>query len=234
YRVSTWAKTNGLAMLVIRTRDFAGAILTEQIIDVPPSQWSYLEGTVISSANTYMVEVALRVGGGSSAPAWFDDVRILETNGFMNPGFETRSTTGVATEIPGWKIQRGDGRIDRMGPPHRRAASLVLEVFSVPNYTLVSQTIVHVPGRRYRIGGWAKIDSGAPVTTATVRRFNAAGANAGTIPIPVSLTSGNYAWFERTLELADLPANTAKFDLELRVDQVGRTRFDDLYLAILP
>jgi len=71
-------------------------------------------------------------------------------------------------------------------------------------------------------------------STATVRRFNAAGANAGTIPIPVSLTSGNYAWFERTLELADLPANTAKFDLELRVDQVGRTRFDDLYLAILP
>jgi PKD domain len=240
YTVSGWLRTQSLAnpyaVLMTNLLDSNGAVLQSDIFAKlrGNSPYAYYEKTFNVPETVAFIEVVGALDGSGTGKAFFDDFRIRDRNLLANGRFEVRSPTGQERDAPGWEFGRGGAIVD--GPENVRSGRYALALAPYGNYHLIRQTIVHVPGRRYRVSGWVKTTGLDTAPTYNVRFLGASGQNLGTRSIAALTSEGAYTYVSRELLAGDIPAAAALLSVELMLDQVssGTAFFDDLMVEAIP
>jgi hypothetical protein len=238
--VSGWLRTSSLvsapASLTASVLDAGGAVLQTVTLasQLGTTPYTYHQAVLRAPDDAAFIEIAGALGPGlGSGTALFDDLRVRDRNLLRNGRFEVPSPRGQDDEAPGWAFVRGGRVADDAGHAHSGRHALVLGPDE--EYQLVTQTIAHFPGRRYRVSGWLQTAGLGTAPTFHVRFLGAGGGNLGTRSVASSPSEGAYTFLTRDLLDADIPAGTAMLAVELRLGAVasGTAWFDDLMIEPL-
>lgn len=182
-----------------------------------PATYVYRQATVLAPTDATTME--LRLGQTLQGRVLFDDVRVLDRNLLVNPGFETCAPSGQDDIAPGWRCERGGLVID--DPAHVRGRSHTLALIGAAEFRQVSQTVPIQEGRSYRISGWVKRSTGLPEF-----RFDGAGQNR------ISLASTSPGVYRYVSGQATAPGRATKLTVRLRLDAGARdiSYFDDFLI----
>ena len=117
-----------------------------------------------------------------------------------------------------------------------RSGRYALAFAPYEGYHLVTQTIVHVPGSRYRVSGWLKTTGLGTPPTFNVRFLGKSGQNLGTRSVSAINSDDAYTYVSRDFLDGDIPAAAVLLNVELRLDPVtsGTAFFDDVMIEPLP
>lgn len=240
YTVSSWLRTRSLvtfyALLMVNLLDGNGTVLQSDVFaelrgNLP---YAYSQMTFNVPATVAFIEVVGALNGSGSGKVFFDDLRVRDRNLLENGRFEVRAPTGQERDAPAWAFGRGGALVTE--PRDVRSGRYALAFAPYGNYHLVRQTIVHVPGRRYRVSGWVKTTGLGTAPTFNIRFLGASGQNLGTRAVAAVTSEGGYTYVSREFLAGDIPAAAALLSVELRLDQVssGTAFFDDLMVEPLP
>ncbi len=222
YTVSAWIRrTTNHPTATIRAvfLDEAGDTLevADMIHTTPVPTYVYRQETVLAPPNAATME--LRLGHALQGRVLFDDVRVLDRNLLVNPGFETRAPSGQEDAAPGWRFERGGLVIDE--PANVRGRSHALALVGAATFRQVTQTVPIVGGRPYRISGWVKRDTVLPEF-----RFQFDGAGQGRVPLDPT-PQGIYTHVSHQVTA---PTTSTELTVRLRLPPgvSGTSYFDDL------
>jgi PKD domain len=239
YTVSGWLRTQSLvtwAALTVNLLDAGGTVLESHIFARlrGNSPYAYYEKTLEVPPTVALIEVVGTVDGSGIGRAFFDDLRVRDRNLLQNGRFEVPSPTARDRDAPGWAF--GSGGALTSDPGDVRSGRYALAFAPYGDYHSVTQTIVHVPGRRYRISGWVKTAGLATAPTCNVRFRGVSGANLGTRAIAAVTSEGAYTYVSRELLAGDIPAAAALLAVEIGLAKVptGIAFFDDLMVEPIP
>lgn len=242
YVASGWVKTQGLtpvwSTLTANVLDAGGTVLERRTIHRTRgnSPYAYAEQVIVAGPAAAAIELVNDVDAGAgTGKVFLDDLRVRDRTLLVNGSFESRSPDGSDRRAPGWVFAR-PGRVADT-PSLARGGRRSLELASsTMNYQLVYQSFPHVPGRNYRVSAWVRTDGVAIPATFNIRQVAANGANLGTVPMPATLSEGQYTLVQRAITGTDLPAATASLQLEIKFGQnlAGTVRFDDFLVEALP
>jgi hypothetical protein len=209
-----------------------GAVLHGEVIAKASghSPYAYHEIILQVPETAAFIELVGTLQGKGGGTVLFDDLRIRDRNLLRNGRFETRAPSGHLREAPGWEFGRGGAIVD--GEEDVRSGRYALALAPYDGYHLIRQTIVHVPGRGYRLSGWVKTTGLDTAPTYGVRLLGASGANLGLRPIAAVTSEGAYTYVSRDLRAGDIPAATAMLRVELQLAEVaaGTAFFEDLMI----
>ena len=239
YTVSGWLRTGSLVPYAVLTANLLaqdGTLVESRIFGKlrGNSPYAYYQTTFTVAANVASIELTGTVEGTGNGRAFFDDLRVRDRNLLRNGRFEERSATGGGRDVPGWSFARGGEVVDE--PDNARSGQRSLTLAPYGNYHLISQTIVHVPGRRYRVSGWVKTRGLSTAPTFNVRFLDASRHNLGTRGIAAITSEGAYTYVSHELTAAEIPAAAALMNVEIGLAQLasGTALFDDILVEPIP
>jgi hypothetical protein len=239
YTVSGWLRTASLVPYAVLTANLLaadGTVVESRVFGQlrGNSPYAYYQTTFTAAANAAFIEVAGTVEGTGAGRAFFDDLRIRDRNLLRDGRFEERSATGGARDVPGWEFGRGGAVVSE--PDNARSGERSLALAPYGSYHLIRQTIVHVPGRRYRVSGWVKTSGLGTAPTFNVRFLDASRHNLGTRGIAAITSEGAYTYVSHELTAAEIPAAAALLTVEIGLVHVvsGTAFFDDIMVEPIP
>jgi PKD domain-containing protein len=238
YTVSGWLKTLSLtpSYAVLRASLLAtdGTVLESRVVGQTRgnSPYAYHQTTLTAAADAAFIEIAGTVEGTGAGRAFFDDLRVRDRNLLRNGRFEERSASGGGRDVPGWQFGHLGEVVAEPDNSHSGRFALAL---AHGDYSLVTQTIVHVPGRGYRVSAWVKTVDLQTAPTLRVR-FRDAVQGVGLRSIAAVTSEGAYTYVSGEVPASEIPAAAVLMNVEMRLDPVasGTAFFDDVMVVPIP
>jgi hypothetical protein len=246
YTVSGWFATGGLstpaASLVYSVLDADGAVLLTRAFarKAGTSPYTYHEAAIGPVKGAAFIEVAAALGGPGLGRAFFDDLRIRDRNLLENGRFEVRAVNGQEDEAPGWVFVRPGQVVHDPASVRSGERALALThggiITPTTDALAVNQEIAHVSPSGYRVSLWVKTSGLSLPPTFEITLHGPSGRTLGTRTITIAAADSDYTYLSRTLDAADIPAETASLMVTMGLPRLaeGTAFFDDVMVEPLP